>query len=512
MKKDKTEVRSNKYEIADLINRLLLIKGDAVLYTNCIHSSRINSIFPGIEKREIKVGEKILPNSMYYLELESEKECCFYLEEKDDVLNYIVYAPAKLRTSLYLQKMQRCSLGFCGMDGDLYFGGNIFENCVMEVPRDFKVLAIIHCYNEIDIVERTMAYLLEQEIDLYMVDNWSTDGCYEKIVEMAKKYPNRIFYERFPKGGKTDCYAWYNQMQRTEEISCSMRYDWYMHYDADEIHISPWKELNLREAIYKVDQLGYNTIDNTVIDFKLTEQNLDACIFAEDAYFEFGNRVDHFMQKKTWKKSESVDLKSTGGHIVQIPNNKTFFLNFLNKHYPLRSAEQAERKIFVERKPRFEKEKNERGWHVHYDNVMGIKDIITDSSKCLFWGEETFDELYIPLFVDVGFAQICPEESEMLQRYYGKKIVIYGAGRLGEKLFLQLYRKCEIVAWIDKNYYKIKQKYFNKISSIQGIAQLEFDCCIIANAKKEIQDQIRECLKNMQISDKKIFVYPLDKE
>ena len=504
--------QSNSFVLADLINQILLDKTEKNLYTNCGASQRIAGVFPGIEKKSMNLGDKPLKNSLCYLEINSKETCEAFLVDLEKTADYIIYCPIEMRADIRLSKMQRCSLDFCGMEGDLYLYGRTFSGQAEEVPRDFKVLAIIHCYNEVDVIEKTINYLLEQEIDLYMVDNWSTDGSYEKIVKMAKLYPERIFCERFPEGGKTDYYDWYHQMERSEQIACMTEYNWYMHYDADEIHISPWKGLNLREAIYKVEQLGYNTIDNTVIDFKLTEKNSDRNIFAEDTYFCFGDRIDHFMQRKTWKKSESVDLKSTGGHIAKISNNKTSVLNFLNKHYPLRSLEQAEKKIFVERKPRFEKEQKERGWHTHYDDIQKRRDIIVDSEQCILWDENTFDNLYLPLFLNVNYNVEKKKEQEEFGEYCEKRIVIYGAGKKGEELFLGLYRKAHIVAWVDKNYENIKEKFFSEILSVDKIKELEFECCIIANAKKEIQDQIKKELQYMKVPNEKIYVYPVKKE
>jgi hypothetical protein len=39
-------------------------------------------------------------------------------------------------------------------------------------------------------------------------------------------------------------------------------------------------------------------------------------------------------------------------------------------HFPLRNIEQATKKIFNDRLPRFTEEERKRGWHVHYDEYV----------------------------------------------------------------------------------------------------------------------------------------------
>ncbi len=134
--------------------------------------------------------------------------------------------------------------------------GEIFNPQKIVVPKDFKVLAIMHVYNEADIIERTLNYLLDQGIDIYVLDNWSDDGTCEIIKKMKDENPKRIFLESFPEEGSTNQFVLYFQLQKTEEISRKCEYDWYIHYDADEMRISPWEGFSLREAIYVVDQMG----------------------------------------------------------------------------------------------------------------------------------------------------------------------------------------------------------------------------------------------------------------
>ena len=60
-----------------------------------------------------------------------------------------------------------------------------------------KLLALLPVYNEIDIIELNIRRLQEQGIEVYVIDNWSNDGSYEKVLEMQRN-DDSIQLERFP--------------------------------------------------------------------------------------------------------------------------------------------------------------------------------------------------------------------------------------------------------------------------------------------------------------------------
>lgn len=244
-----------------------------------------------------------------------------------------------------------------------------------KTPNACKVAAIIHSYNEVDIIAEVVEHLVEQNVEVHMFDNWSDDGTWEKIMELKKigKIENA---ERFPESPSSH-YQWFNQLEKTSSYAVELNVDWIIHHDADEIRESPWSGVSLRDAISRIDQLGYNAIDFTVIDFRFLETctNVEPPYQQTLRYFEFGRRPGHFLQIKAWKNQTKVDLASRGGHEAIFNNRRVFPLKFLLKHYPLRNAAQARKKIFDDRLPRFSKEKEARGWHHQYDKFKGRSEI-----------------------------------------------------------------------------------------------------------------------------------------
>lgn len=297
--------------------------------------------------------------------------------------------------------------------GYINYNTQELKHIVMLVGKNFeytkkdnkKILAIIHAYNEEDVIQKTIKYLVNQGINVYVLDNWSTDKTFEKVQEIQKKYTNNVILKRYPEQEpKESNFELANQLRETERISKTLDYDWFIHYDADEIRISPFKNITLSEMIAFVDNLGYNAINTTVIDFRLT--NKEEEIFNKNVYFEIGRKPTHFMQIKAWKKCEDVELASTGGHIAKFENQKVYPLKIINKHYPLRSIEQAEKKIFKDRLPRFEKERKEKGWHNHYDKMAETKDFIYEEENLNKFDEDILEKLTLELITGIGIDKI----------------------------------------------------------------------------------------------------------
>ncbi len=497
------------YIISDIVNHICLSSGKQAIYAQNAKSKFLQGILPGIAVKDHNELSQQVKEGLCYLEIESEIEYEELQESgmlKDCCNDYIIYCKTVSRKAKIdnLYPLDRIS----SLEGGVILIGKTFSFHERKIPEDFSVIAIVHCYNEADIIGTTINYLLNQGIDVYLIDNWSDDGTEEIINDFVVRFPDRIKFEKFPLNGKNDYCDLYHQLERTEQLAVSEKYNWFMHYDADEIHVSPWSGTTLREAIYQIDRLGYTTIDNTVIDFKLTQSNMDENIFAKDTYFDYGHRSAHFRQRKTWKKCEEIELKSSGGHMARVPGNRTFPLNILNRHYPLRSLEQAERKIFRDRKPRFEKEQQERGWHGHYNSIQSKNELMNDAKHLLLWDLETYHKYYVASFLTCGIKRAVRTDLLKLDRLANKKIAIYGAGVIGTEVFLYLYRLCEIAIWVDRDWDKVGNRFFTKIDSVEKLSEEEFDICVIANAKSEIQQSIVNYLMEIGLDKEKIIVFP----
>lgn len=259
-----------------------------------------------------------------------------------------------------------------------------------------KVIAAVSTFNDEDIIEQTIEYLIKQEVDVLAIDNWSTDSTWEILNVLRSKYPNRIYTKQYPEiPDKT--FDWKSILRFKANNPIVKNYDWIIHYDSDEIRMSPWVKNNLCESISFVDSLGFNAIDFTVINFMATEDGFDSTKELEGffKYFEFGNKAAYFLQIKAWKNfGQEVDLEFAFGHEAIFSERKVFPLKFQLKYYPLRSNKQARKKIFQDRAPRYSQK--EKGAHNHYDGINSETNFIKDSNDLLEYGsDEKFINKYL---------------------------------------------------------------------------------------------------------------------
>ncbi|TDX52355.1 methyltransferase domain-containing protein [Orenia marismortui] len=266
----------------------------------------------------------------------------------------------------------------------------------LESKDDFKVVAIMTVFNEEDIIYHSIKKLLDQDIYVYIIDNWSTDDSFE-IIKGFKEDSNFLGFERFPHSKPSSSFNLIKLLQRVEEVTKTIEADWFIHQDADEIRMAPWN-LSLKEAIIYVDTLGYNAINHTVVNFHPVDDQFTQGNHEEDLrYFNFGRLQGDSFQIKAWKNTgQKISLAIHGGHVVGFKGRKVCPYKFVNKHYPIRSQKQGELKIFKYRKPRWNKKEREKGWHLHYDHIKEDHCFIKDADKLnKYISDEDFRSRYL---------------------------------------------------------------------------------------------------------------------
>ena len=270
-------------------------------------------------------------------------------------------------------------------------------------PQNFKVIAIMTVYNEEDIITHSIKNLVNQNIGVYVIDNWSNDETYN----LAKKFLGKglIGIEKFPPTGPSKYFKLESLLSRVEELSQSLNANWFISQDCDEIRKSPWKGLNLRDGIYMVDKAGFNAIDHTVINFAPIDNDfIPGTNFEKHFdYFEFGNEPGHFLQIKAWKNlGIPVSLAHSGGHEISFKARKVYPYKFLLKHYPIRSQSHGEKKVFKERKVRWYKPEVSRGWHVHYEQFKENQKFLRDLSDLKIFDDQFYKKYLVEIISGVG--------------------------------------------------------------------------------------------------------------
>lgn len=93
-----------------------------------------------------------------------------------------------------------------------------------------------------------------------------------------------------------------------------------------------------------------------------------------------------------------------------------------------------------------------------------------------------------------------------ISKLLGKKVVLYGAGIVGQDYYTQLskYPQIEIVAWIDKCLEKYKFEYF-EVQRIAHIHSIEFDIVLICVNNENVAQEMIRTLSDVGIDREKIL-------
>jgi glycosyltransferase involved in cell wall biosynthesis len=242
------------------------------------------------------------------------------------------------------------------------------------MDQAFRVVAIISAFNEGDIIAAVIRHLVDNGLDVYLIDNHSTDD----TVEQARQWLGRglleieMFPRDLPPGSElTGSFDWTGILHRKEQLAGELSADWFIHHDADEIRESPWPGVTLKEAIRWVDALGYNCIDFRVFNFPPVDDGFRQGTDPRE-YFSFCEDPPEFdtLQLKCWKAVKPpVSLVPWGGHEARFSGRRVFPIQFMLRHYPIRSQEHGVRKVFAERKARFLRSELSQGWHIQYNRI-----------------------------------------------------------------------------------------------------------------------------------------------
>jgi glycosyltransferase involved in cell wall biosynthesis/tetratricopeptide (TPR) repeat protein/SAM-dependent methyltransferase len=248
------------------------------------------------------------------------------------------------------------------------------ENVDSASDRTFRVIALISAHNEGDVICHVIGDLVRQGIDVYLINHCSTDNTAAEASRWLGK--GLLHIENFPQDAgypveNTTQYIWHHILRRKEELAAQLDADWFIHSDADEFRESPWPELTLKQAIQVADRMGYNAIDFELLNFRPVNNSFAPGTDVREALRHYEGGEDfNACQIKAWKNLHvPVSISKNGGHDITFPDRSVFPVKFMLRHYPIRSQSHGERKVFLERKNRFNDEERKVGWHVQYDDV-----------------------------------------------------------------------------------------------------------------------------------------------
>jgi glycosyltransferase involved in cell wall biosynthesis/exopolysaccharide biosynthesis predicted pyruvyltransferase EpsI len=279
-------------------------------------------------------------------------------------------------------------------------------------PDAFRVIAVMSSYNEEDVIVPVVEQLQRDKIDVYLIDNWSTDNTYQKAESLLGR--GLIGLERFPPDAPSSTYDWKDLLRRKEELCQKLKADWFIHHDADELRESPWQGVGLRDAIYHADREGYNAVSFTVLHFYPVDNGYQPGSSFSDyfRYCEFSKHPADRRRIQAWKATTvRVALSESGGHSADFDGRRVFPYNFLLRHYPIRSQLHGEKKVFRERLLRYNRAEKQGGWHDHYDKFAQGTCFLKNPRTLIDCNAE-FDSDYLIERLS-GVGAVLPEVEEL---------------------------------------------------------------------------------------------------
>jgi hypothetical protein len=263
-------------------------------------------------------------------------------------------------------------------------------------PPDFRVVAFMAAYNEEDIIVRSVRKWTEQGVRVHILENWSSDSTYELAKGLERELP--VTVERFPREGPSRFFEWGAMLERFEALSREIEADWFVRRGADEVLTPPWPGMSYRDGLYLVDRAGFNCVDHTVLNFNPVDDGFEPGTDHEEYFrhFEFVTLPSAFRQQKAWKNcGRPIQMAASGGHDLPFEGQRVYPFKFLLKHYPVRSQRHGEKKVFGERKARWNPLERARGWHRQYDSVRRGHRFVREESGQLLFEEEDFTRTFL---------------------------------------------------------------------------------------------------------------------
>lgn len=235
-----------------------------------------------------------------------------------------------------------------------------------------RVIALLATYNEERFIAGCLDHLIGQGVQVYVIDNESTD----RTREIAESYVGRgvVGIETMPRDG---VYRWKPILRRKEELAEELDADWFVHLDADEIRLPPRAGISLADAFADVDEQGDNAVNFAEFTFLPTreEPDHDHDRFQSTMrwYYPYKTGTPHGL--KAWKRPESrsrrllpglkprrnrAELAWSGGHRIRFRGMRVHPQSFPMRHYLFLSLPHAIEK-YVDRQ--YDATEVRSGWH-----------------------------------------------------------------------------------------------------------------------------------------------------
>lgn len=226
-----------------------------------------------------------------------------------------------------------------------------------------KIVAFLVVRNEEVYIEKTIEYLIQNNISIVIVDNDSTDN----TVGICKKYyPEHVIkIYNLPFDGTFNLQL---HIQEVKKLASIIEADWFISHSADEKMSSDIEGESLYDAIVRVDELGFDVVnlDEFVFVYENNQVDYTKTIFHNTMRHYYFFEPSKYRLMRILKKTISPDGALAGVHNLENNNINLYEHNFILQHYPLLSYQHAKQKYLTRI---YSKDDVKLGWHGNRVNM-----------------------------------------------------------------------------------------------------------------------------------------------
>ena len=253
-------------------------------------------------------------------------------------------------------------------------------------------LGVLLCYNDGDLVEESLRYLLEQNHDVIAWDHGSTD----ETAEVLERFrPDCREIRRIPR--EFDFYELYPAMSRYLIEHYIDQYDWISWPDQDEFLEGPTRDRSYHDHLVEAHRSGIDWIQFNNFNFWWTDDDHPASAPTTQRVRHYSLWPDCPPRIRAWRAGKTNIRRFNHNSLEGTPSPHLFNL----RHYPMRSLLQMRARVEHDRAGL------RRGnLNFHYEN-MGRR----------------LETLRIPagaLHYDDGLAELNPEPIFDWRMVYGR--------------------------------------------------------------------------------------------
>jgi glycosyltransferase involved in cell wall biosynthesis len=223
-----------------------------------------------------------------------------------------------------------------------------------------RLLGVLLCYNDGDLVEDAVRHLREQGHDLIVWDHGSTD---ETPDVLRRLEPEFVELQTIPR--TVDFYSLYQAMSAHLLENYVSKYDWISWPDQDEFLEGPDRSRSYRAWLEEIVASPYDWIQFNNFNFWWTEADDPTVERAVERVRHYALFADCGPRIRSWRAS-STNIREFN-HNPPLGDRYPRLFNL--RHYPMRSAAQMARRLEVDRAGL-----RRGGANFHYDNMTAWPD------------------------------------------------------------------------------------------------------------------------------------------